>query len=490
MQKEHGMIHYELARSTGHTTTVADNAVATVAVRPVVGFLLGLVFLGVTLSTSAAAAQGIPACSWPLETTGTGPTNVAYPDTDATYLPMPFDASRWKKLIITGTYPEARFMSFITYDAKGAAVDSLVDVAINPDRHSKNPFRRGRAGDGHRREHTFGQKYTITISRDGKAAKSGNHLGVADSNPGWVIYRIYIPDKGEDRQGGVDLPTVTLVAHDGSLHPLSPCPHDNFATAVQNLIASLQDNGFADAADFLAMKVAEGDDGGAGPGGAVCAPDQVAFAIPQNTGGYFPNPANKYIAAPNLCFQPNRIIVVRGKGAPFPDTYNGAPVWQPVEPFKKVALRYWSMCNNAQEQPYPVVACQADWATKLDSQGFYTYVMSEDESGMKPPAPPDWLPPDATWLPWGSMDVPNILLFRNMLPASSFRQSIQAAEAAGCTFDNEPGTPVPYKDIVDAGQCAHGVMGAYYPVAVYCDTALFIAHGWRGCFAAADTAVP
>jgi len=94
MQKEHGMIHYELARSTGHTTTVADNAVATVAVRPVVGFLLGLVFLGVTLSTSAAAAQGIPACSWPLETTGTGPTNVAYPDTDATYWTMPFDASR------------------------------------------------------------------------------------------------------------------------------------------------------------------------------------------------------------------------------------------------------------------------------------------------------------------------------------------------------------------------------------------------------------
>ena len=58
---------------------------------------------------------------------------------------------------------------------------------------------------------------------------------------------------------------VTLVAHDGSRHPLPPCPHDDFATAVQQLTASLQDNGFADAADFLALKAAEGDDGGAAP---------------------------------------------------------------------------------------------------------------------------------------------------------------------------------------------------------------------------------
>jgi hypothetical protein len=215
---------------------------------------------------------------------------------------MSFDASRWRTLIIKGTYPEARFMSFITYDTKAAVVDSLVDFAIKPDRHSTNPFTPGWAGDGSKPGHTFGQRYTITISRDGKAAKGGNHLGVADSNPGWLIYRIYIPDKGKDRQGGVDLPAVTLVAHDGSLHPLPPCPHDNFATAVQNLIASLQDNGFTDVANFLALKVAEGDVGGAGPGAVVCAPDQVAFAIPQDTGGYFPNPANKYIAAPALCF--------------------------------------------------------------------------------------------------------------------------------------------------------------------------------------------
>ena len=114
------------------------------AVRPVVGFLLGLVLLAATLGASAAAAQGLPVCSWPIETTGTGPSNIAYPDTNATYWTMPFDASRWQALIIKGTYPEARFMSFVTYDAKEAVVDSLVDSPSSPIATART--RSGRAG--------------------------------------------------------------------------------------------------------------------------------------------------------------------------------------------------------------------------------------------------------------------------------------------------------------------------------------------------------
>ena len=485
MKSEFGLSDVDFAGKAGRTPTLTCAVTTEVAIHPAAGFLLGLVLTVILLYPHAAAAQALPLCSWPLKTTGGGLTNVAYPDTNATYWTMPFDSGRWKEIVLTGTYPEARFISFITYEALGSVADSLLDFAIKPDLHSENPFKPGKAGGGGGQGHAFGNTYTISISRDGKAAKGGNHLGVADTTLGWVIYRIYVPDQGKNRKGGVDLPAVTLVAHDGSTRPLAPCAFPDFVTAAESLITSLVAHGFQDAADFLETKaLVEGDDGGAGPGGAVCAPDQVAFAIPQNTGGYFPNAANKYIAAPDLCFQPDRVVVVRGKGAAMPDTYNGAPVWQPAGQFEHVALRYWSMCNNDQETPYPVVACQADWATKLDDQGFYTYVVSDDTQ------PPAWLPPDATWLPWGSTDVPNILIFRNMLPAPSFRQSVQAAEAAGCTFDNEPGETVPYGDIVDAGQCAHEVMGAYYPAEVYCDTALFTAQGWQGCFAAAGVATP
>jgi len=34
-----------------------------------------------------------------------------------------------------------------------------------------------------------------------------------------------------------------------------------------------------------------------------------------------------------------------------------------------------------------------------------------------------------------------------------------------------------YEEIVDACQCAHDVIGAYYPIAMYCNKQLFIAHG-------------
>jgi hypothetical protein len=57
---------------------------------------------------------------------------------------------------------------------------------------------------------------------------------MADSTLGWIIYRIYVPDKGKDRQGGVDLPAVTLVAQDGSRQLLSPCSFGDFATAANH----------------------------------------------------------------------------------------------------------------------------------------------------------------------------------------------------------------------------------------------------------------
>jgi hypothetical protein len=114
-------------------------------------------------------------------------------------------------------------------------------------------------------------------------------------------------------------------------------------------------------------------------------------------------------------------------------------------------MRYWSMCNNEAAAPFPVVDCKADFATRFDDQGLFTYVLSQDESGVTPPVPPTWIPPDATWLPWGRTTIPNLLIFRNMLAPEGFP---------------EEGTD-------------------YYPKAAYCDKQLFISGGWQACFAAA-----
>jgi hypothetical protein len=455
-------------------------------VIPYISIMLGLLLMALAPLPSTGPEQALPTCSWPLVTTGTGSDNFAYPDTDATYWTMPFDAGAWKTMIITGTFPDARFTSFITYDNGGSIIDSILDFDIKPDQGSRNPFRPGDASLGRGKGKAPGREYTITISRNGGEGKNGNPLGMGGNVIGWIIYRVYVADKGKGRPGGVDLPAVTLVARDGSVHPVPPCSSQDYATAAQALIVSLNASGFTEAAGYLETTMTEGDDGGFGPSDpSICAPQQVAFAIPQDTGGYFPNIGNKYIGASHLCFWGDDwIVVVRGKGVAFPDTYDGAAVWQPPGQFQKTQMRYWSMCNNDQATPYPVVACQADAFTPLDDLGYYTYIVSVDESGLNPPAQPAWVSKTATWLPWGSRQVANVLLLRNMMPASSFSQSIQAALAANCAFNNDQPS-ISYDIIQKAGQCAQDVMGTYYPVAAYCEKDTYISGGWQACFAAA-----
>lgn len=457
-----------------------------------------LCLFAILLAPQPAAAQALPRCSWPLETSVESLLNVAYPDTNAAYWTMPIDTARWSTAIITGSFPAARFMSFTSYDAQGEAVEGLLDYQLTPDAGSSNPFVPApTAATGA----TAGDSYTIVVQRgDAAASASGNqqldaqasiyfpvvpkdaypgidnYLHLSGDTLGWITYRIYVPNQGLGLQGGVDLPAVTLIGLDGSRLTLPPCSKRD--------VASLPANGFGDVVAALERIIAAGSSGGGGDA-TICAPDQVAFAIPKITGGYFPNPANKYISAPDLCYQSDRVVVVRGKAAGFPDTYHGAPVWQPLSQFAQVDLRYWSMCNNNQQKPYPVVQCAADWQTGLDAAGYYTYVVAESVGGKRPA----WLPADLAWLPWGSKAARNILIFRNMLPAAGFNQSVQAALAAGCTFDNS-NPPVPYADIAAASACAKTVMGAYHPTAVYCDKALIEAEGWQACFAAAGVPLP
>ncbi|CAM3103062.1 Lipoprotein [Prescottella defluvii] len=173
---------------------------------------------------------------------------------------------------------------------------------------------------------------------------------------------------------------------------------------------------------------------------------------PADTSGLFPNGDNKYIAA-RLTYRPGRVAVVRGKAPSFPDTRAGVSA---IVPDRQV--RYWSMCQNDLVSPYPVVACAADFQTRLDDDGWYTFVVG---------APQD-LPavgPAVTVLPWGSTDVAKrVLILRNMLPSSGFYPlSVQASQADG----TDPAVS----------------MGPYYPTIAYCSAAVFVERGPDGCLA-------
>ncbi len=431
--------------------------------RPVQCALCVLAML--LLSHANGNAQSLPSCSWRLETDGSGITNVAYPDTDATYWTMPVDTTQWKQVILRGQYPRARFFSFTTYVAQGSVADQILDVDITPNAGSVNPFVNP--------PNEQPLNYTVNI---GGPSGQTNQVNFGNTQLAWIIYRIYVANRSFSRTAGVALPAVTLVDANGGKHSIAPCQTSRDQQIVQ-LINDLRADGLNILADYWQIQFTNGDDGGFAPDPNCQPDDNVVFWIPANTGGYFPNPYNKYIAGPALCYQPGKVVVVRGKAADFPDTYNNHPVWQPALP-GSIQLRYWSMCNNEQVAPFRVVECQPDHATNLDSEGYYTYVLSKGD------APPHWLPPYATWLPWGPTSVSNILIFRNMVPTTSplFVNSVQAAIKLGCAVNNVPNMPPSRSQIVVGGLCAEGVMREYYPKAVFCDVSVFQNGGWQACF--------
>jgi hypothetical protein len=403
---------------------------------------MAALFASFGAAVSQAATPLLPVCSWPFEVTGQGVTNVATPDTNATYWVMPLDLNRWRGMVVHGQYPDARFFNFSTYTATGSFIDTIFDAKIAPDPGSANPFAEAgpdRPGN-----------YTVTIGAANP--ESSNFLSVGGGRFAFVVYRIYLPDQGLDRTGGVGVPAVTLTDFSGSSRTLRPCPFADAEASLGNLILLLEAGGITDAAKFLGQILSLANQSPLG----TCSPNQagpaaITFNAAVPGASFFPNPQTTYFQTANLCFQPNEILVIRGKAPVFPNTYPrpplGGSVFQPAFD-DQIQLRYWSMCNNVGVLPYPVVGCEADAVTELDQNQFYTYVISND------PAPPSWLSPGVTWLPWGPISFPITLIFRNILPENGFAAT-----------------------------------GDYVPIGVFCSQSQFTMQGWQGCFAAAGISV-
>src|ERR1700738_1261547 len=128
---------------------------------------IAALFAGLGTATSQAAAPILPVCSWPFEVTGHGVTNVATPDTNATYWVMPLDLSRWRTMVIRGRYPNARFFKFASYSATGSIIDTIFDEKIVPDLASANPFTEPTP-------EVAGNDYTVTMGAANPG--SGNFL--------------------------------------------------------------------------------------------------------------------------------------------------------------------------------------------------------------------------------------------------------------------------------------------------------------------------
>jgi hypothetical protein len=419
---------------------------------------VGLAALALTAHSGSVGAHEPPqdACAWPFQVTTEGLGNFLQPDDNARYWLMPFD-DNWKDMTISGSYPNARYMSFVIHYLGNFETteegDHLFDAQISPDRGSSNPFVRPGAEDG---------TYTVTVIKDHAQRHPRNKLRVV-TDSAWIAYRVYLPS--ENTMGGVPLPSITITDRYGRTHDLERCARINDFWDLIEQLPQFFPPGF-ELPDLPEL-----------------ATDRLWLApihpLPPFLG---PNPDNKYVGIFGLNQQPGRILVIRGKASGFPDTFAGSPIWEPAPGFDEVQLRYWSLCNNNFTVPLPTVQCTADLRTEIDEDGYYTYVLSTDLFA------PEWLPADATWLPWGDELTPKFLAFRNMLPTAGFDQTAQSAIEAGCALPPPFGAPenVPTEaEMEQAGRCSQDVMGEYYPVAVWCDESVFIDGGWQACFRAA-----
>lgn len=332
-----------------------------------------------TTSTTApaAVAAAFPAgCAWRVRA-DKATLNIAYPDTAATYWATRYRLAEGQHLEVAGDLPTARYASFISYRADGAALDTISDRDLTVT-GGANPFAGESGGPG---------RFRATITTD--PAAQDDPAAAHTEADGSVIYRVYLPRPASDRTGGAGLPTVTLVDADGTRTAVPTCAKPG--------------------ATDDALKVVETK----GPPTDRPAPSTPIFLRPDNTGsGLFPNPDNVYVAT-ILHHTPGKIVVVHGKAPTFPDTGAGDPITGTEQ------VRYWSICSNEYRKPYPVSSCLADEAIPLDDQGRYTIVVATPEDR---PAHAD-AAHDAAWLRWGSTDHDVLLLVRNMLADPDFAES-------------------------------------------------------------------
>ncbi len=397
--------------------------------------VITLTFVGIPSAAFAAAARPAaslptPPCGWLVDVSATT-LNVAAPDSNTNYFVQPFYLRSGEQITVHGIYPFARYFSFITYDASGQPVNgvSLRDTEISPDSGSVNPFTTDNAPADPSQRH-----YTVHVVAGGSAAP--NTLA-AEPGLGFLIYRLYLPDP--PITGRVPFPVIT----EGS-RTLRTC------TSRQQAIYT---KAFRPLASILVSRSA--------PDPSEVATGPSLFRKASDLAGLFPNPDNQYVFEAST-YRPGYVVVIRGKAMSHSVTD------QPVTTTANV--RYWSMCSNLLQNPYPVVECKADEDTAVDASGYYTYAIS-----MKRDKPSNATAANGvTWLEWAppryAANPPtNVTYLRTMLPSPNFSHAVQGITKSY----NQPR--------LDARAAAQS-MQAYYPVGVYCLKATFERQGPNSCF--------
>lgn len=409
-----------------------------------------------------------------------------YPDKQAAYWIGALKLPAGAVLTINGKFPRARYFGVALYKQEGnniiATNQGLIDVQLQPDSGSTNPYRVGADRLSDQRNFTLRIAAQDAPTNPNQAEANTLYAG-SDGGTFSYVFRIYLPDIGYDGSGwqrladpspGRSLPTYEATLADGTkltmeqvnnqlIQPMGSSPPGMSVSDWEALIASAPKND-----PQLTVETAPARNPARWEKyfntkysfvGLFDSPTErvkIPYATSTGFGG---DPGTQYFMS-FLSRKFGSVYVFRGKMPKFPNTYDGGK-GKGLAVMPDAQLRYWSIILS---QAPPVGTggdALTDMQVPLDANGNYTIVVSRPEDR----------PANATaengiaWVNWGPGEglegPPNrtdfgMILMRFIHPNPKWAQSPSNVV--------EPGTE-------------EKVMGPYFPRGTYTDKASFEAKG-------------
>src|SRR5437764_2446893 len=330
---------------------------------------------------AAARAQGVDqTCELSATAFDPDTVNVLFPDSSAQYWSADYEAVPGTRIRIDGVFPYARYTSWNVYDPVLRPFAKLSDYQLVPDSGSSNPFLPGAS----RTTPVSERHYTmfITFSPTDNPGPNTIYVDPSQHPSGVFTLRVYEPDAGLDRTGGVGLPQVTWEPTSATGPPPSSSPCQTFEKPSSSALTQFYTgqsgptgppypgrnppdwHKFVNVCQSGADLLLDNDFGGQPP---TAAPNPCANF---GSGGFLSNLDISYVYSfVSNGFGP--LVSFHGRAPTFAATYPDAPVMPSGE-----QLRDCTFCQNDPiDERY--VACARDDQVKLDRTGNYTIVLSQ-----------------------------------------------------------------------------------------------------------------
>jgi hypothetical protein len=416
-------------------------------------------------------------------------SNFNYPDEFASYWGSnwPFGLPEGAEIVLRGSFPHARYMSFNTYNFNQPPVsrgpnDALSDVQIEPDPGSTNPYEPGAARDATNRDYTIRIVSGLPPADPGDRPPNTLYTGREPALGVSLVYRIYLGDKGTSVDGDAGIPQAEIHLADGTVISEEPDPElaDPVCEALQVRRLGGRPQGLIDVPTYARLRtktLVDGVEVNVPPPATHPSVDPArwerffnyryalvgqfyetypGFSTPLVDRSTIPSaatggPLSNKDAYPMVAFGDRghgELMVIHGRAPTVPSTFEGD------QEMGTGQVRYWSFCQN-EFQSSEFVDCLFDEDVPIARDGTYTIV-----TGLSTDRPRNAKRPcGVAWLEWPSngdgardyveggdpLGIPGTLLppekggrremgliaYRQLLPDPGFEHGLNSVELPG-----------------------------------------------------------